>query len=175
MENNATWLREHMRNHLADSAIDPREKVLRFPNASPPSAREEQAALDLVSQAAQVIRTIEVEAATVEARARSLVQDAVEKLKLAESRIQSVDTARRTAEKCMREANARAEEAEKGIKEAQSLAAAAKAELYAMELRVKAAETRADETKHALIRVEDAIRTQLLDLRTTHNKRIAAA
>jgi SMC interacting uncharacterized protein involved in chromosome segregation len=111
----------------------------------------------------------------VEARARSLVQDAVEKLKLAESRIQSVDTARRTAEKCMREANARAEEAEKGIKEAQSLAAAAKAELYAMELRVKAAETRADETKHALIRVEDAIRTQLLDLRTTHNKRIAAA
>jgi hypothetical protein len=174
MANNTTWLREHMRNQLTDSAIEPEEKVLRFPNPSR-TAREEEIALDLVYEAAEVMRTIEVEAARVEARTRDLVQGAVEKLQLAESRIQSLDAARRTAEKCMREANERAQQAEKGIKEAQTLLAAAKAELYAMELRVKAAETRADETKETLIRVENAIRTQLLDKRRAALNRSTAA
>ncbi len=76
----------------------------------------------------------------------------------------------------MHEANVRAQEAEKAFKEAQSRAAAAEAELYAMERRVKAAETRADETHQTLIRVEDAIRTKLINLRRTEiNKRAAAA
>jgi hypothetical protein len=45
-----------------------------------------------------------------------------------------------------------------------------------MERRVKAAEARADQTQQTLIRVENAIRTKLLNLRRTEvNKRAAAA
>ena len=178
MKNQMAWLGEQRRNHLANSvSIEPREKVLRFPDAPRSAARSEgEAALDLVDQAAEMIMRIEADAAAVEVRARSLVQDAVEKLQLAESRIQSLEAGRRKAEQRIHEANARAQEAEEGLKEAQSHAAAMEAELCAMEMRVKGAEARADETKQVLVRVEEAIRTRLLDLRrTAFSNRTAAA
>jgi hypothetical protein len=120
--------------------------------------------------------SIEAQAAEIEERARNLARDACEKLQLAESHIQSLETARCAAEQNMHEANVRAQEAEEAFKEAQSRAAAAEAELYAMEQRVKAAETRAEETQQTLTRVENAIRNKLLNLgRTEANKRAAAA
>lgn len=168
MEKHIGWLREHMRDRLANSdSIEPRERVLRFPSARAAATSEGETALDLVNQAAEVIMSIEAQAAAVEVRARNLVRDAGEKLQLAERHLQSLEAERRTAEQHMHEANARAQESEKDSKEAQSRAAAAEAELFAMERRVQAAETRAEETKQTLARVEDAIRTKLLDLRRT--------
>jgi chromosome segregation ATPase len=165
-----------MRNQIANPVSDRNEKLLRFPHAPRSAATtERETALDLVNQAARVIMSIEAQATEVEVRARNLVRDAGEKLQLAESRIQSLEAARRTAEQGIHEANARAQELEEALKEAQSRAAAGEAELYAMERRVKAAETRANETKETLISVEDAIRTKLLDLRrTAFNNRTAA-
>jgi chromosome segregation ATPase len=178
MENRMAWLRDHMKSHVANSlSIEPTEKVLHFPNAFESAANaQRETALDLVNQAAEVVMSIETQAAEIEIRARNLARDACEKLQLAESHIQSLEAARRTAEQGMHEANVRAQEAEQAFKEAQSRAAAAEAELCAMERRVKAAETRADETQQTLNRVENAIRTKLLNLRRTEvNKRAAAA
>jgi chromosome segregation ATPase len=178
MKDRMAWLRDHMKSHVASSlSIEPTEKILHFPNAfgSAENAQRETA-LDLVNQAAEVIMSIETQAAEIEVRARNLARDACGKLQLAESHIQSLEAARRTAEQGMHEANVRAHEAEQAFEQAQSRAAAAEAELCAMERRVKAAETRADETQQTLIRVENAIRTKLLNLRRTEvNKRAAVA
>jgi chromosome segregation ATPase len=171
------WLREHMRNHIADSAsIDPTEKVLRFPNASPRSAMiDGAAALDLIYQAAEIIRGIEDRAIAIEARARTLIEDAVKKLQLADIRIQSLETERRAAEARMNEDSVRIQEAEKALKRAESRIAAAEAQLSEAELCARTAETRASEAEKALIRIEDAIRTQLLGQRRAASSNLAAA
>jgi hypothetical protein len=178
MENRMTWLRDRTRNHVADSpSVDPAEKILHFPNASEPAATgPRETALELVDQVADVLMSIEAQAVEIEVRAQTLARDACEKLRLAESRIQSLEAARRAAEQGMHEANVRAQEADNARKQAQSRAAAAEAEAYAFERRVKIAETRADKAQHVLANIEDAIRTKLLNLpRIGVNKRDAAA
>jgi chromosome segregation ATPase len=171
------WLREHMVDHLTNSdLIERRDRVVNFTMAPVAAKSEGETVLDLVNQAADVLMSIEAQAAAVEVRARNLAREAGEKLQLAESRIQSLEAARHMAEQGMHAANARAQEAEKELKDAQSRAAAAEAELFAMERRVKLAEERAESTRDTLNRVEAAIKTKLLDLRRTasHNRPVAA-
>jgi hypothetical protein len=152
------------------------KKVLRFPDARHIATREGETALELVNQAAEVIMSIEAQAAEAEIRARNTIRDASEKLQLAENRIQSLQAEQRAAEQSMQEANARTQQVEAALKEAQSRTSALEAELYAMEQRVKIAEGRANGTQQTLARVEEAIRTKLLDLRTTTiRSRISAA
>jgi len=167
-----------MKSHLANSlSIEATEKILHFPNAFGSAAiAQRETALDLVNQAAEVVMSIEAQAAEFEVRSQNLVRDACEKLQLAESRIQSLEAALRLAEQGLHEAKVRAEEAEQAFNEAESRSAATEAELCAMEQRVKAAEMRADETQHTLTRVENAIRTELLNLqRAEVGNRAAAA
>jgi chromosome segregation ATPase len=178
MESPMAWLQDHMRSHVANSlSLEPTEKILHFPDAFASAANaQRETALDLVNQAAEVVMSIEAQAAEIEACARNLARDACEKLQLAESHINSLEAARRMAEQGMNDANMRAQEAEQALKEALSRVAAAEAELYAIEQRVKAAETRADETQQTLTRVENVIRTKLLNLRRAEvNKRATAA
>jgi predicted nucleic acid-binding Zn-ribbon protein len=179
MENRMAWLRDHMRNQIANTqSAEPREKVLRFPNAdrSPAATAEGEGALNLVTQAAEVIMSLEAQAADAEARARNLARDAGERLRLAHSRIQSLEAALRMAEQRVHEANVRAQGAEDALKETQSRAAVTEAENYALAQRVKAAEMHADQYQQALDRVEDEIRTKLLNPpRSGVDKRTAAA
>jgi chromosome segregation ATPase len=147
------WLRQHLRG-LSDDAgpIERTEKILPFPD--PPARSPEdrgQETLELVHRAAEVIRGIED-------RARSLAEDAIEQLQLANNRIQSLEAERRAAE-------ARIQETEDALKRATSRIAAAEEQLAQAERIARAAETRAVETEKALVRIEDAVRTRLLGQR----------
>jgi predicted nucleic acid-binding Zn-ribbon protein len=186
MENRMEWLRAHMkhqvedlRHRLGDSApTDSKERVVRFPNNAGIAAPmvQGEAVMELVDQAAAAIVNMESQAADIEARARGLARDAGERLRTADTRIQSLEAVLRKFEHGMNEANARVQEAEDTLKAAQERAAETEAEVYALEQRVNAAEMRADQSEQALARVEAAIRNKLLKLPSTGgNKRSAAA
>jgi hypothetical protein len=107
------WLREQMRDRVRNQdAIDSPENILNFPHSAPWSARyDATAALDLVSQAAATVRSIQDRATESEACARSLAEKAIEKLQLAETRIQSAEAARRVAEENLHQMSAQLEDA----------------------------------------------------------------
>jgi len=158
------WLQKHMRDHLTKSARGERsERVLRFPGAPPATAgKDGRAALSLVYQAAEVVRSIEDRANEVESRARSLAEEAIEQLRSAEQRIEELETKQRTAEAYIDEANMRLQEAEEALKVERSRVKAAENQLPRLEMRARAAEARAIECENALSRIEEAIRTQIL-------------
>src|SRR5579872_3720577 len=108
------WLREHMRNHLNEPLSEPNDKVLNFRHSpAGPSRRQDADAVDLVYQAAGVVRDVQDRAAQIEARAEDLVKRAIEKLRVAEERIRSVELEQRQTEAELAEARPRAEAAEK--------------------------------------------------------------
>jgi DNA repair exonuclease SbcCD ATPase subunit len=159
-DNNLGWLREHLRDSAEHAAAnDVREEldVPRMPAST--GTKGGAAALDLVQRAAEVISGIERQASETEARAQSLVNDAIHKLELAEARIQATESARRVA---ISEAAAKLEQALSSLKQAEARIAVAEAQAAASEVRAKRAEGRANVAERALAAVENAIRTQLL-------------
>lgn len=159
--------RRHLRDQVAESnATDPTGKVVQFLNAHPYSTTHEGgAALDLVYQAAEMIRGIEDRAAALEVRAQGLVKDAAERMQVAERRILHVEAERQAAEAHMSDASVRLQEVEQALERAQSRIAAAEDLLSTAEMRAQSAETRASKAEQTLVRIEDAIRTQLLGQR----------
>src|SRR6266852_3630394 len=85
-ENHMQWLREHMRDHIDDAdSIEPTDTVLNFRRASAkPAKSQDTDAVDLVYQAADVVRNSLDRAAQIEARSGELVKRAIEKLQTAE-------------------------------------------------------------------------------------------
>jgi chromosome segregation ATPase len=162
------WLREHMRGHITAAArTEPEENILDFPGHPPLSpGQQAPAALDLVSEAAEMIRGIQDRAAKTEAQARALAESAMEKLKLADARIQSAEAERNKAQEALSKVSARLREAEGEVARTRSRIAALEAQLANAEQRVKSAETRAVRAEKAVEHVEEAIRTQLLGLQT---------
>lgn len=165
-ETRMNWLREHMRDQLTNAASSEFGKnILSFPTDTPADSRyDTSSALDLVSQAAGVIRGIQDRAAESEARARALAESAIEKLQLAESRIHSAEAARGQAEETLSKLGARLQEAERELARTQSRIATAEAQLAKAEQHMRAAETRAINAEKAVSQIEDAIRTQLVGL-----------
>jgi len=167
----ASWLREHMRNFIArsdSSALTTNvlglkrapTEMERFEQTPPGMKRNTNAvALDLVHQAAQVMNDMERRASEAEARACSVVRDAIQKLKLAQERIQSAEHARRIEDQEVRN---KLQEAVRALEKAERRVAAAEARASAAEARAKRAEAQANETERAVARIEEAIRTQLL-------------
>jgi chromosome segregation ATPase len=154
------WLRKQMRDHITNSdSIDEPEKILRFPNVSACSiGKDDEAATDNVYQAAEVIWRMVERAAAVEARLRSLADGAVEKLQLANDRVQSLETERQVAEAHIRVA-------EDALKLAELRIADAERQRSQADLRAKNAETQASEVQEVFTRIErmeDEIRTRLL-------------
>jgi len=135
-------------------------------------SRKNQAtvALELVHQAAEVLNEIENRASETTARAHSLVKSAIDKLQLAQRRIDSVENARLAT---LNEAAAQIREATNTLKQAESRAAGAEARASAAQSRAEAAEARANEAETALRTIEEAIRTQLLGAQ--HSESILAA
>ena len=169
---------EHMRNHIgnAPSSVDSPENILNFPHGAPPSARyDTTATLDLVSQAAEAVRSIQDHARESEARASSLAQKAIDQLHLAEARIQSAEAARRVAEENLYKMGARLEEAENELMRTTSRIAATEAQLASAEERMKATEVRAIQAEKAFKQIELAIHKQLLGLDRNVTRRSASA
>src|SRR5260221_14669880 len=110
-ENHMQWLQEHMRNHIdGEPSFEPAEKVVSFPRApAGPVQRQDTDAVDLVYQAADMVRGVQERAAQIEARAEDLVKRAIEKLQIAENRIRSAAVEQRAAEAGLNEAGARIE------------------------------------------------------------------
>jgi hypothetical protein len=164
-ESNA-MVAEQLMKALASELIPSQDNIVPLARRTPQPAapKERGTASDLASQAADAIRSIEAHATAVEARALRLAEDAVEKTKIAESRIDISEAARRKAELAADEANRRAQEAGKALKYAQSVADGLRAALHTMELRVKAAEDRANQLDQKLMGLEDAMQAQLSDL-----------
>jgi septal ring factor EnvC (AmiA/AmiB activator) len=160
------WLREHMRDHVAPAAsVDSPENILTFPGGTAaPSRGDALAALDLVSQAAEVMKRIHDDAVDTEARARALAESAIEKLHGAEARVQSAEAARSAVEEALSKLRARLQEVERELTRTQARCGAAEKQLADAEQRMRAAETRAIDAEKAVNQVEDAVRVQLVGL-----------
>jgi chromosome segregation ATPase len=159
------WLREHMGDDLAKASSGGHaQNVVHFPTETPPPRNGTSAALDLVAQAASVIRGIEERAAETEARARGLAQAALEKLEHAEIRIKDAETARIHAEDTMVRLSARLQEAERELARTQARLVDAEGRLAEAEYQLRAAEARASHADKAVTQIEDAIRAQIIGL-----------
>jgi len=165
---NLEWLNKHMRDHLSNSArIELDDRVLSFPVASAATSRngetrDGETALELVYQAAEMVRGIENRATEFESRARGLAEQANEKLKLAERHIHDLEVKQQAAETCIQQAHLKLQEAGEALKRERARVQAAENRLPQLEMRARSAEARAQECERALSRIEDAIRTQIL-------------
>lgn len=172
------WLREHMRelvtsSNARSSETESEDNILSFRRQSSPPKNPGAAALDLVYQAAELIGDVDSYAAETHARAEALAKQAIEKLKIAEERVRSAESARRAAEtsniefreRVEKEFNVKIQEIETAMEQAASRIAATEAQLTAADERATAAEMRANEAENALKRIEAAIQTQILSKR----------
>jgi len=166
-------LEGHMRDHIVNAAsIKPTEGSVCF-RQSYAAKNVGIVALDLVHQAAELIRSVEDHATETQYRAQSLATRAVEEF---EARAQASESKRSAAEAALGEANDRAQEAEDILDQAEARSAALETQLTALERRANAAEMRASEAENTLRCVEDAIRTEILGQRhaTVSNCAVAA-
>lgn len=141
----------------SDFARDPGiDNVLKFPA---PERDSGATALELIYQAADLFAGIEDRARDTEARARALCANAIERLRLAEQRVEAADGARRDV---IQETGRKLNDASRALKLAQERIDAAEARMQAAEARALAAEAAAQDARRALARVEAAIRSRLL-------------
>jgi hypothetical protein len=139
------------------ASADRNENVLSFARSSGPDGG--RTALNLVYQAAKVFSGMEDHARETEARAQSLCRSAVERLKLAEQRAETVERERR---EMIEEVDFVLQDASRALTQAQSRCTAAEDQLTAMEFRAQAAEAEARKARETLVLVEEAIRKRLL-------------
>jgi len=150
---------------------EPSEGVLHFP-AAPPSATSTGciAALDLVSQAAEVIKGIENHASESEKRVRSIADKAIKELQLTENRIVELETELQSAQTCIRDARVKLKESDEAAKVERSRLEAAERKMCQIEMRARTAEAQARENSNTVARIEEAIRVQILEKRLPLNK-----
>lgn len=139
------------------TSVGTRENVLSFDRLSKPGSSV--TALDLVYQAAEVFNDIEDHARETEARAQSLCEVALEKLKSAEIRIDAAERARR---EIIVDAEGKLQDASRALGQAQSRMKTIEDKLTAAEFRAQTAEAEARAAKQSLALVEEAIRRRLL-------------
>jgi chromosome segregation ATPase len=140
------------------------EGLLRFPNSPAFAiARDDKAtAVDLVYQAANLVRDLQNRADENERYAQTIAEKAVGKLSAAAERIRKLEAEQRAAQDKIDKANVMFRETAEAIKLEQSRARAVEEQVRQLELRVRNAEARASESENAVAQAEDAIRTHLL-------------
>ena len=173
-ESNSDWFRAYMDETRPKTvAANSDDNIMNFGLAPNPAKNPGAAALDLVYQAAELIGEVDNYAAERQARAEALATQALEKLKVADDRVRAADSARRAAEVEMQEfservekqLNGRVQELEKEMDRLVPRLASTEGQLAAALQRAKAAELRANEAENALKRVEETIRTKILEKR----------
>jgi chromosome segregation ATPase len=146
-----------------------------------PASQDEPgaAALGLVFQAAQMIEDFEKAASEKQARVEILARQAVEKLKSADERVRSAESARCAVEAEFKylsdQIATQVKEVQQAMEETSSRMAATEAQLTAAEQRAKNAEKRAIEAENALRRIEKALHTQIIERRLGNVRKAAAA
>jgi len=155
---------------------EPTENVFSIRPPDTGSAKSEgSVALELVYQASEVINGIQDRANEMEARAKNLARDAMVKLQYSENRIRSLETERLAWEAAVNDADTRINEATFRLHETEKALQRTETRMTAAEVQLKAAELRASEAERALVRIADAIRTQLLGERRASGNLTAAA
>jgi DNA repair ATPase RecN len=138
--------------------------VIRFPlETSATPAKTSNAALNLVYQAAEVIKDIENQAAEVE-------KTAYQKLHVAQKRIEELEAELKSAQVCINEARLKLRESEEITKMERSRLDTAEKRMCELEMLARTAEAKANENANSVARIEEAIRTQLLARRLPRNK-----
>jgi len=166
-ESQTDWLRQYMRDRMAalGAANSTEGILLPFPHS--PKINPGAAALELVHQVAELIQDIDNSAAEKQARAESLVSKAIEKLKLAQDQVDAANAKSISLEAEVRKISDQFESelkaAESVIERTKSRIAAAEAELSAANHRAKTAEERALAAESALKRIEQTLRTKVLE------------
>jgi chromosome segregation ATPase len=152
------------RSFLGQDEIESDEGVLRFRNSVAVGAtRDGCTAIDLVSQAAEVIKNIEDRA--------SAEQDVMcQKLELAQKRIEELEADLRSAQRCISEARSKLRESDETSRIDRSRLEVAEKKMCELEMRARTAESHAKDNSTTLARIEEAIRTQILVKRLPANK-----
>ena len=177
MESPPKGLREHMRAHIANySAVGSAENLLSFRCPPNTETRSGAAILNLIYQAADLVRDVDDYAAERQARAETLAKHAIEKVEIAEARVRSAESGQLASEAETKELSKRLHEVEKVVEQMASRIGATEAQLSAAEDRARNAEMRADEAEDALKCIELAICTQILEKRFGNpSRRVATA
>ncbi len=156
-----------------DQVIDeiiPREQNAKAPRPADLALRptlngqgddDADAALALVSEAAEAIRKLEEQSAQAVARAHSAANAVMEKLERTVERAERAEASLRQAEAEINELTANAMQAHDDLEMLRSVLASRESDLESMEKRAEAAEKRVEEANAAIQRIVGAIRTQL--------------
>ena len=150
-EIHTSWLRDHMRDHLANgNPSDAIENVLSFQRRITSGKNPGEAALELVCQAAELIGDVDSFAAGKTSPRGETCLQAIEKLKIADDRVRSAESERRTViaemnefrDKVEKEVSDKLQEMERAMEQTASRVAAAEAKLSTAEQRARAADSR---------------------------------
>jgi hypothetical protein len=140
----------------SDHPTKPKERIVRLPGAtSTADMRRNDAVLDLVYQAAEMIQGIENHATEAE-------KTSYQQLQLKQRRIEELEKELRTAQLLISEARTKLKESDAAARDERSRFEAAEERMCELEMRARTAEAQVKENSSALARVEEAIRTQLL-------------
>ena len=148
--------------------IRPNERVMRLPGATPTADTRGGGGtvLDLVYQAAAVIKGIENQAI----EAEKTLDQSHQQLQLARKRIEELEAEKRTAELWISEARTKLKELDEAARVERARLEAAVRKKCELEMRARKAEAHAKENANAVARIEEAICTQLLEKRLPPNK-----
>jgi chromosome segregation ATPase len=153
----------------SDHLTKPKERIVRLPGAIPTAdMRGNDAVLDLVYQAAEMIQGIENHATEAE-------KTSYQQLQLKQRRIEELEKELRTAQLLISEARTKLKESDAAARDERSRFEAAEKRMCELEMRARVAEAQAKENADAVARIEEAIRTQLLEKRLPPNKRALSA
>jgi hypothetical protein len=171
------WLGQHMSGYRANTpSATPTKKIVSFRAARSIAVNSQGVeTLDLVHQAADMIRAAEDHAADIETRARALADRAVEELKLTKEQIGCVESDRDALKALLLEAQDRAFAAEDALRQSGARIAILESQLAEADLRASSADMRACEAENVLRRVEDAIRAEILEPRRSTSVTSVAA
>ena len=145
-ESRMHWLRTHMRNHIGnDRPVGPEKNILSFrrPLHSAENSKNTisgATALDLVCQAAEIIRNVDDHAAERQARAEALAKQAIEELKIAHARVRSAESKQQATEAALKDLIVKVHSLEKAMERAISHLAVADEQVAAAEQQTRTAE-----------------------------------
>lgn len=151
-----------MRDHMA-TMVASTDNVVPFEHLSLPANKPAAAAIDLVHQAAELIQVANTKAVESQAHAEELATQAIEKLKIARDRVQSAESALRTAEAEKNELSAKVQVLEEALEQMRCRAAATEGQFNIALQRAAAAERRVVEAENMLKYIEDALQRVIIE------------
>lgn len=149
-----------MRDRIGnDRPVDPAKNILSFQRPLPSAENSTRTisgatALDLVCQAAEIIRNTNDRAAERQACAETFAKQAIEELKIAHARVRSAESKQQATEAALKNLIVKVDNLEKSMERAISHLAVADAQVAAAEQRTRTAEC-------ALKRIDAAFSTRI--------------